>query len=737
MRVNSIKNYVFLFVFGFIALGLVGLMSCGIQVEDVEEDKNKEGSDSFDIVFNITDGEKTNVVKRTVRKEVSSEELEKIMNDFISSRENHFFEGWYSDETLTTKIIISELAESDFFKMRNGRVHRRAMKVYGRWLPKPEITFSLFDTAKDSITGKGYFRKLGSHSIISDPKAKISKEKISDVESQFVASKPNNVDFDGWYLSRDFKGTKVDINSFTVGTKNVELYGRYKIKSYTVTFQVNGGSVVASQTKSHGSKVSKPTAPTRAGHTFADWFKEAGFTSQFNFTTEEITANRTIYAKWYVNPIITFQVNGGSAVANQTITYDTKVSKPTAPTRAGHTFGGWFKEAGFTTKFNFTTEKITANTTIYAKWHKNPTITFQVNGGSAVANQTIAYNTKVTEPTAPTRAGHTFGGWFKEAGFTTKFNFTTEKITANTTIYAKWHKNPTITFQVNGGSAVATRTITYNTKVTKPNDPTRAGNTFAGWFKEVGLTTQFNFSTENVTADTTLYASWTANPRTVSFNVNGGSAIANAIVAHGGKLSKPTDPTKAGLNFEGWYKDNSLTTAFNFENSGMSVESITGNLTLYAKWSAVVTFDSKSGSAVASATLNPGATVTKPTNPTKNSNGALRFGGWYTDAGLTTAFNFATRVQQNTTLYAKWECRVSFHSYNRWDGRVDQRNVSATVYVTEGKTVSRPTTTPTAGHKTGGGGIHFWAASGDRHNPPSAARGWFKGTSVRGNPPPQ
>ncbi len=69
----------------------------------------------------------------------------------------------------------------------------------------------------------------------------------------------------------------------------------------------------------------------------------------------------------------------------------------------------------------------------------------------------------------------------------------------------------TVTFDVDGGSAVASQSVRSGAKATKPADPTKASNTFSGWYKEDTFTTVFNFDTDTITADTTIYAKWVAD----------------------------------------------------------------------------------------------------------------------------------------------------------------------------------------------------------------------------------
>ena len=69
---------------------------------------------------------------------------------------------------------------------------------------------------------------------------------------------------------------------------------------------------------------------------------------------------------------------------------------------------------------------------------KKYTVTYNTNGGSAVSSATVSEGNKLTAPEAPTKAGYTFLGWYKDAAFTNSWNFDADTVTSNTTLYAKW-----------------------------------------------------------------------------------------------------------------------------------------------------------------------------------------------------------------------------------------------------------------------------------------------------------
>ncbi|MCL2844434.1 MAG: SUMF1/EgtB/PvdO family nonheme iron enzyme [Chitinivibrionia bacterium] len=151
-------------------------------------------------------------------------------------------------------------------------------------------------------------------------------------------------------------------------------------------------------------------------------------------------------------------------------------------------------------------------------------------------------------------------------------------------------KNPvvnryTVSFNSNGGSFVAPiNNVLEGTTVSRPSDPARDGFNFNGWYRDEALTNAWNFASDVVSANITLYARWTEIQGTVfytvSFNSNGGSSVNPIQVAQNTTVNRPTDdPTKDGHIFDGWYRDEALTNAWIFAS-----DVITANTTLFAKW---------------------------------------------------------------------------------------------------------------------------------------------------------
>ncbi len=138
-------------------------------------------------------------------------------------------------------------------------------------------------------------------------------------------------------------------------------------------------------------------------------------------------------------------------------------------------------------------------------------VNFDSQGGSAISFLNPVSGTTITLPTPPTRTGYTFGGWYKEAGCLNSWNFATDVVTANLTLYAKWTINTySVSFNTQGGSTIQALTVNYNATISVPAQPTRVGYTFVDWFTDAGYTNSWEFGYSQVTSDTTLYAKWTA-----------------------------------------------------------------------------------------------------------------------------------------------------------------------------------------------------------------------------------
>lgn len=263
----------------------------------------------------------------------------------------------------------------------------------------------------------------------------------------------------------------------------------------------------------------------------------------YNYTTHVITA--------YYPSIVTFNMQShGSAVSAQVIKYGEKATQPTpAPTATGYTFGGWYKETGCTNAWDFSTDTVTADTPLYAKWTPiTYTVTLDANGGTIDGSdtKTISHTygtaTDISGYAPATRTGYTYDCWYTgSSGGTKKTSIGATDISANTIYYVHWTaKTSALTFDGNGATSFTASTgltATYDSPLPYPsgasavNIPTKTGYTFLGFFDNTtGGTKYYNadgtrntdHNSGNWDKDTTdgtpLYARWQINSYTVTYS---------------------------------------------------------------------------------------------------------------------------------------------------------------------------------------------------------------------------
>ena len=424
-------------------------------------------------------------------------------------------------------------------------------------------------------------------------------------------------------------------------------------KEYIVTFNSMGGTAVEAITIEDGKTLELPAQPTRTGYTFDAWYLEESLTTPW--TNLVISSSITVYAKWIINTYtITFNTDGGTSITNASVSYNQTLTEPTAPTKVGYTFAGWFTDANKTNAFAFTTP-ITQNITLYAKWDQiSFTVSFDTDGGSAITNASVNYNQPLAQPTAPTKEGHTFEGWFTDAEKTSAYNFSSP-VNSNFTLYAKFSLNLyTVSFETNGGVEMQSQPIYHGTKLESEN-PLYTGHRFLGWFTDQALTQAFDEDAV-ITSNLTLYAKWEIITLDVSFETNGGSTVSAQTVDYGSQASQPAAPTKEGYTFIGWYSNTALTESYVFTTA------ITSNITLYAKWQLNVyeaTVHWNNGQDNTIIFIEHGSLLEEPGLPSREEHG---FKGWYLDVSLSQVYDFSTLVTGDISIYAKWE----YHNYTVW-----------------------------------------------------------------------
>ena len=274
--------------------------------------------------------------------------------------------------------------------------------------------------------------------------------------------------------------------------------------------------------------------------------------------------------------LATIDVANGTRAAQQELKYGELVQRPADPQREGHTFLGWYV-LGTDRAFDFDAAP-TADVHIIAKWEGLPcTVEFDAAGGSPEPGaQALAWACSAARPEDPEREGYAFLGWYAQ-GEDEEYDFA-RAVTSDLKLTAKWEPLAyLVEFDAAGGSpAPKAQAVVWGKQVTRPEDPTREGYAFLGWYAE-GSEKAYDFDTA-VKADLKLTARWDQLTYQVSFDTAGGSAAPSPqTVAWGGKATKPADPARAGYSFLGWYAQGSEG-AYDFGSA------VRGDLALTARW---------------------------------------------------------------------------------------------------------------------------------------------------------
>ncbi len=331
---------------------------------------------------------------------------------------------------------------------------------------------------------------------------------------------------------------------------------------YTITFDSNGGSEVAAQEVAENVAATAPEAPTKDGYTFVEWLNAE---TAYDWTAP-VTGNLTLTAKWvpveykitylpedvetdnpttYTIETETFALADPKNVPDATkpnfvawhvdseegdvvteiakgttgdltivaefsaktvyvVTYYIGETKKTQNVVEGNAFTltgyNLFTDKEFKTAY--TAKEVTANIELYAQ-AKTYTVTFDSDGGSEVAAIPVEYNKTITEPTAPTKEGCVFDGWYDGE---TKFDWS-KPVTKNVTLKAKWitKSKYTISFKSTGGNEVTSIQAEEGTIATKPDDPKRDGFIFLGWYNGTDF---FKWEETKITSNVELTAHW-------------------------------------------------------------------------------------------------------------------------------------------------------------------------------------------------------------------------------------
>ena len=395
-----------------------------------------------------------------------------------------------------------------------------------------------------------------------------------------------------------------------------------KTEKYTVTFDSDGGTEIASVQVEKGKKVTKPEDPSKEHYVFGGWYFED---TEWVFESDTVTKNTALTAKWTPEVYsVTLKNYDGTVLATENVSYGSLPqysATPEKPSDAQYTyaFSKWVDEAGNDASLSNIDKNVTLTAT-FTSTLRSYKIIFK-NGAQVLKEETVDYGTLPAAPTeTPTKEAdaqftYTFKGWDK----------TVEKVTGEATYNAEF--TPTlrsykITFK-NGDTVLKEDDVNYGVLPTPPADmPTKEADaqytyTFKGWDKTV----------ENVTGEATYNAEFDSTLRSYKITFkNGEQVLKEETVNYGTLPAAPTEtPTKEAdaqytYAFKGWDKE---------------IAEVTGEATYNAEFTPTlrsykITF--KNGEQVLKEeTVDYGTIPAAPeTNPTKgyDSENHYSFKGW-------------------------------------------------------------------------------------------------------------
>ena len=457
--------------------------------------------------------------------------------------------------------------------------------------------------------------------------------------------------------------SRSEINVLT----SMTLTANFFVNSYALNYTAGAGGTISgfvNQTVNYGSNGATVTAVPASGYRFIGW--SDGVSAAIR-TDSRVTGDVSVTANFVANTYTLSYTAGAhgsiSGSTSQTVNHGENGSQVTAVPDAGYRFVRWSDN---NTNASRTDSNVTGNISVSAVFESDSgittyTLTYTAGEGGSITGtspQTVNAGEDGSQVTAVPDTGYHFVSW---SDASTENPRTDEDVAGNITVTASFAANTyTVTFDGNtsDGGSTATQTLTYNTPTAlTANGYTKTGYTFAGWATtaegEVAYadTASFTIGASNIT----LYAKWTINTYTVTFNKNEGDTEANPTTKtatyNGNVGTLPTAPTRTNYSFNGW------NTASNGEGTSFdATTAVTANITVYAQWtinSYTLTYTAGSNgtiTGISPQTVNHGSDGSQVTAVPDSG---YHFTSW--SDGVLTASRTDTNVTGNISVTASFE----------------------------------------------------------------------------------
>ena len=449
----------------------------------------------------------------------------------------------------------------------------------------------------------------------------------------------------GWYFVGwiDNETNQLMDNSVVIVSSNRYFTPKYASFGYVITFDLQDGTSALTEMKSFGDSISMPT-PTQDFHEFGGWYTDALCTSEKVVFPYTVKGNVTFYAKWTSTyDVRFFDVNGIQIGDTQKVEHGKCAKAPDDSIKEGHMFAGWSNGTGIPLSGAQIGSLEVTNPVEYTAVFDAKVYDvcfFDKNGVQLGDTQKVEHGKHATAPDDPTKEGHTFAGWTDGTQTLSKTQIDEKQIAEATDYTAVFETNSyVVSFQANG--VAENKSVVFGHPVLEPNEPTRDGHDFAGWF--IGEGSRWRFETDTMPAkDITLYANWDIRQYTVAFYEQDGMTLIGLpqTVNWGSAAVLEAAPVVMGYAFDGWVLSGSDTSE---ADSLINVRENINAAASYIKDGFTVTFVDDMGRVIDTDGVCAGGSATPPNAPDKEG---YTFIGW--DASLDS-------ISDNITVTAQYE----------------------------------------------------------------------------------
>ena len=337
--------------------------------------------------------------------------------------------------------------------------------------------------------------------------------------------------------------------------------------THTVTFNSNGGTKIAPKEVVSGVKIKAPSTPTKDKYIFRGWYEDNTFSIPFYFNNTPITSDITLYAKWEaansINEIrLVGDIQYGTVQVGTLPSFNPGTTTDSITIDRTNSDWAYKMQNGLWSRFGLKTPTAVND----GKTNYGYDFSVKTNDGYQLASDLkVIYNGEDVTSTVD----------IMKASWGAYVTVDLGKAIGTPVVY-------TITFNSNDGTPVAPQNVNAGEKLTEPTPaPTREGFTFDGWYEDSTFSKKFDFNTP-ITDNMTLYAKWTENKYTLTFDANGGSGTMTPVTDLTGEYTLPANgfTAPAGKQFKAW-------SVGGVEKAAGDKITVTANTTVTAVWEAI------------------------------------------------------------------------------------------------------------------------------------------------------